>query len=227
MSEQLFLYFQQSGEIIPLKKGIAGRIKEDQTTLVLAQYFAKGNKNLISREHFAIHKRQGQFFIEDLGSTNGTEVNGEKIIARKWKQIQNGSQIILANSSKFVIEVINKNRVDDILAGDTIINTKETKESILTASDDLHHFFLNEEEVNLSDVQRLLIKYLYQNAGRTCSYYKIKRKVWPGGVDNNTVTRMVGNVRKKFDKIDDRSGKKHIRTIRGEGYKLIRKYRED
>ena len=32
----------------------------------------------ISREHAAIAYAEGRFFVEDLGSTNGTQVNGER-----------------------------------------------------------------------------------------------------------------------------------------------------
>ena len=36
-----------------------------------------------SRRHFRVYQDAGQYFVEDLGSTNGTRVNGRR--AKRWK----------------------------------------------------------------------------------------------------------------------------------------------
>ena len=35
----------------------------------------------MSRQHFAITEREGMFWIEDLNTTNGTAVNGQRLAA--------------------------------------------------------------------------------------------------------------------------------------------------
>ena len=36
-----------------------------------------------SRRHFRVYQDGGQYFVEDLGSTNGTRINGRR--AKRWK----------------------------------------------------------------------------------------------------------------------------------------------
>lgn len=50
----------------------------------------------ISRVHAAISRDNDEFVIEDMGSTNGTCVDGEKLAAGKKARLQNGSVIRLA-----------------------------------------------------------------------------------------------------------------------------------
>jgi len=219
MSEQLYLYFRPSDHIIPLKEVVAGRKKYSHVKLGLSEYFS-GDLLLISKRHFAIHQQNGQFLIEDLRSTNGTEVDGQILVPRQWKKIQNGSEIILAAREHFMIEVIDEIRRDEILDGETKVG-KGTK---LTASEDRQHFYLNGKEVKLTDRQRELMQYLYRNTGRTCSFYEISKKVWFGRASKNVITQTIRKIRKRLDKIDMGAGENHIKGIRGEGYQLIRKY---
>lgn len=54
--------------------------------------------NMISRKHCEITKEGGNYFITDLGSANGTYVNGAKIQPNVPTPIANGDIIRLANS---------------------------------------------------------------------------------------------------------------------------------
>jgi pSer/pThr/pTyr-binding forkhead associated (FHA) protein len=49
--------------------------------------------NLISRNHAVIQKIKNAYFIKDLNSTNGTEVNGKKIPQGKYYRIHNNDVI--------------------------------------------------------------------------------------------------------------------------------------
>lgn len=221
MSEQLYLYFQQSDYIIPLEKMRAGRKKNPSrhVDFDLSDYFS-GDLTRISRTHFAIHKQNNQFFIEDLSSANGTEVDGQVLVPRQWKKIENGNEIILAAREHFVIEVIDEIRRDEILDGETIVG-KGTK---LTASEDRQQFYLNGKEVPLTDIQQDLMQYLYRNTGTTCSFYEISREVWFGRAKKNAIAQTIRKIRQHLDKIDMGAGQNHIKGVRGEGYQLIRKY---
>ena len=53
---------------------------------------------MISRIHCKIIQRDGQFFIEDLRSANGTYVNYEKLNPHSPRLLKNGDRIRLANS---------------------------------------------------------------------------------------------------------------------------------
>ncbi len=52
---------------------------------------------LVSRRHFEVRSQEGQFFIEDLGSTNGTRLNGVEIGGRGPVVLSHGDVIELAD----------------------------------------------------------------------------------------------------------------------------------
>ena len=52
-------------------------------------------EDMVSRQHSRITTHGGEFFIEDLGSTNGTFVNGEKISKKRLKE---GDRILVGTS---------------------------------------------------------------------------------------------------------------------------------
>jgi pSer/pThr/pTyr-binding forkhead associated (FHA) protein len=57
----------------------------------------------ISRQHARLTEREGQLQIEDLGSSNGTFVNGERISAPK--PLQDGDQIGLGQFLRFRLQM--------------------------------------------------------------------------------------------------------------------------
>ncbi|HAY85933.1 MAG TPA: hypothetical protein DCY42_13760 [Chloroflexi bacterium] len=59
------------------------------------------NEPLVSRYHARILFRENKFFIEDLGSTHGTMVNGQKI---KIQQVSNGDTISIASTPILFID---------------------------------------------------------------------------------------------------------------------------
>lgn len=54
----------------------------------------------IGREHFKIMKMDDGFYIEDLGSENGTKLNGEEIRGAGKKKLNDGGEIVVADVLK-------------------------------------------------------------------------------------------------------------------------------
>ncbi len=54
-----------------------------------------GSDDAISRRHAEIRRRGNQFFLVDLGSTNGTQLNGEFVTPHVEVPLNNGSEIRL------------------------------------------------------------------------------------------------------------------------------------
>ncbi|MEM0045452.1 MAG: FHA domain-containing protein [Desulfurococcaceae archaeon] len=52
----------------------------------------------VSRKHMRIFNREGTWFVEDLGSRNGTFVNGENIQGRGPVELRAGMEIVLGFS---------------------------------------------------------------------------------------------------------------------------------
>jgi hypothetical protein len=58
---------------------------------------APAKANLLSREHLRIDYANGEYYIEDRNSTNGTKVNGSRIISKDRLLLNDGDVIILAD----------------------------------------------------------------------------------------------------------------------------------
>ncbi len=54
---------------------------------------------LASRQHAIIQKIRDAFFIKDMGSTNGTFLNGTKVPADKYVRIKRGDKITIGNDN--------------------------------------------------------------------------------------------------------------------------------
>lgn len=47
----------------------------------------------VSRQHAAITQHEGSLYIEDLGSTNGTRINGFQLVARRKYRLRDGDEV--------------------------------------------------------------------------------------------------------------------------------------
>src|SRR5438876_11692744 len=61
--------------------------------------------NLLSRRHFVLETAEDQLFLEDLGSANGTYLNGEEVQARvavkDGDRIEAGKSALIVHISQF------------------------------------------------------------------------------------------------------------------------------
>lgn len=61
-----------------------------------------GNK-MVSRTHAKVWLQNGRVFLEDLGSSNGTYVNGVKLMPGEARELQKG-ELILLSDEEFILE---------------------------------------------------------------------------------------------------------------------------
>jgi pSer/pThr/pTyr-binding forkhead associated (FHA) protein len=88
-------YILYEGNMIPLTAKITiGRDKSN--TIVLEDI-------LVSRFHAVIQKIKNAYFLKDLGSKNGTEINGEALPKDKYIRI-NSNDIIKFGRTEFSIK---------------------------------------------------------------------------------------------------------------------------
>ena len=64
---------------------------------------------LVSRRHFRIYTSEGEYFIEDLGSTNGTMVDGIEIEKGEPIKLEDGAKILIAGRVMIVFKKGGKN----------------------------------------------------------------------------------------------------------------------
>ena len=93
----------QGGEfpLKPNKQIVIGRSSDLDMVLV---------EDMVSRKHAKITTQDGKIIIEDLGSTNGTFVNGEKI---KQARLKEGDRILIGTSILKLVAQGNAPALDD------------------------------------------------------------------------------------------------------------------
>lgn len=92
----------------------------------------------------------------------------------------------------------------------------------LTKEGDGGDFFYNGEAITLTETERLLLDFLYENRGSAVSREDILARVW--GRDGNENVRKTNltdvYIRYLREKLDDRFGVRVIFSVRGKGYML-------
>ncbi len=85
---------------------LIGRSDGDDTGGDLALDLAAfgGDKIGVSRRHAYLSSQEGVVFIEDLGSTNGTRINGLRIASEKLYRLRDGDEIEMG-SARLIVRV--------------------------------------------------------------------------------------------------------------------------
>lgn len=161
--------------------------------------------NRVSREHAIIRRDGRKIFLEDLGSTNGTFLNDERIMA----------SIQLRDEDKISIgEIV-------FTFHDPDTTTRETPFPELDVNIKAGEVRLNRKLLSLSPKEFALVAYLYENRGKVCSKDEIGQTVWAeyqSGIFDYQIENLVRRLRTKIE-IDPNSPVLLV-TIRGLGYKL-------
>lgn len=160
----------------------------------------------VSREHARIWRDGRHIFIEDLGSTNGTYLNDERVLSPA--ALRDGDQIL----------------VGDVLFSfhDPDSTTVETPFPELEVNVDAGVVRVNRFVVALSPKEFSLLAYLYERRGRVCSKDEIGGAVWSeyqSGVYDYQIENLVRRLRTKIE--DDPTNPQLLLTVRGLGYKLV------
>jgi pSer/pThr/pTyr-binding forkhead associated (FHA) protein len=160
----------------------------------------------VSREHARIWRDGRRIFLEDMGSTNGTYLNDERVL----------SPITLRDG-------------DRILVGDVLFifhdpdtTTVETPFPELEVNVSAGVVRVNRYAVALSPKEFVLLAYLYEHRGKVCSKDEIGEAVWSeyqSGVYDYQIENLVRRLRTKIE--NDPTTPQLLLTIRGLGYKLV------
>lgn len=91
----------------PNARILVGRSDDEETASDLMLDFAPfgGEKNGVSRVHAAIADHEGQVFITDLDSTNGTRINGLALTPNQPYRLYEGDEVELGSARLTIVRV--------------------------------------------------------------------------------------------------------------------------
>lgn len=160
----------------------------------------------VSREHARLRREGWRVILEDLGSTNGTFLNGERIL--NPAELRDEDRIRIGDVT-FVFH-------------DPAITIRETPFPDLDVDVAAGVVRVDRRRVDLSAKEFSLLAYLYEHRGHVCSKDEIGLAVWPeydGEVYDYQVENLVHRLRQELEIAP--SDPQLLITVRGLGYKLI------
>ena len=160
----------------------------------------------VSREHARLVRDGRRVMLEDLGSTNGTLLNDERIL--EPMELRDGDMISVGDV-KFTFR-----------DPDTTIGGMLRVDLDLDASAGIVR--VNRRVVNLSPKEFALLMHLYERRGKVCSKDEIGKAVWPEyqeGIYDYQIENLVRRLRARLE--PDPGNAQLLITVRGLGYKLV------
>jgi len=188
-----------SGQEHPLEGALTRLGRDVENEIVIVSKRA-------SREHAHILREGRHVYIEDQGSTNGTYLNGERLLAKTL--LRDGDRLGIGEVS--------------FQFHDPETTTRETPFPELDLNLAAGEVRINRQMVTLSPKEFSLLAHLYQNRGKVCSKDEIGRIVWSeyqSGIYDYQIENLVRRLRTRIE-IDPNAPQLLI-TLRGLGYKLV------
>ena len=162
---------------------------------------------LISRRHACIKRTEHCYTLEDLGSHNGTTVNGQRVIGPR--ALHDGDCIELGGIRRLFF-------VD----GDATSTRPQPPATGVWLDEAAQDVWVDGQRLSpqLSPAQFGMLQLLAANPGRVCTRDEIVAAVWPddaGGVSEDAVDGLIKRVRARLNEAPD--GGRYLRNVRGRG----------
>lgn len=171
----------------------------------------------ISRQHARVGRDEFGYYVEDLGSKNGTYVNGSLITGRARLQDGDLIQVALALDVAFV--------GSEATLPLSMDSAQPARTGVLRLDVLSRRVWVRGREVDppLSVPQYRLLELLYQKSEHVCSRDEIVSAVWPEasgtGVSEQAIDALVRRLRDRLAEVD--RGHQFIVTVRGHGFRLV------
>jgi hypothetical protein len=166
---------------------------------------------LASRRHAQVRREPWRYVLEDLGSRNGTLVNGEMVDGSH--HLQHGDTIHIATTPL---------RFEDPNA--TLPMARETLRPLhlpVWVNTTTGEAFAYGQKLDLAPKELALLTLLYEKGGGICDKEEIARAIWPeygGAVSDYNIETLVSRLRGKL-KQSGGSGEAIV-TLKRRGYRL-------
>lgn len=211
VSQQAFLFFEE-GSLAGQKLAI------DKKSVILG----RGGINIrcdivlperqVSRQHAEIFVERGHYFLRDLGSKNGTYLNGELVTEAVELYDNDTIQIALCERVRFI-------------GADATLPLDELEPVYgLRLDNESRRVWIGNKEITppLSPAQYRLLELTSETVGRVCTRDEIVAAVWSEaereGVTEQAIDALVRRLRDRLAEIDPDG--QYIVTVRGHGFRL-------
>lgn len=200
----------ENARFFPLSIGATVIGKSDACDIVVSNPF-------VSRLHARITSVGPHFEIEDLGSKNGTYVNGSRVVSRQRLFERDTIELVPG------LVVLRFQEADSTLTFDP--TPPENANGILVVDGGSREVLLGNQKLEppLTKKEFDVLQFLYRRVGRVCSKDEIAMWGWPerhrGDVADQDIEQYIMRLRKRLE--DDPSCPTLITTVRGSGYKLV------
>ena len=184
---------------------------------------------IVSRRHLEIVAGEGKYLLQDLGSTNGTMLDGDRIAPGRLYPLRHNSRIGLGvdGDEGHVVIVFKESESTNVLTGDKKkAGGKRSPAAVawLKIDEGKKEANVDGQQVKLSRKEYDLLVYLHNNAGQVCSRDDIIRAVWlesvdPGAISDATIDQLIHRLREKVE--PDPSQPSRIISKKAFGYMLV------
>jgi hypothetical protein len=170
----------------------------------------------VSRHHARVSRAEDGYVLQDMGSKNGTHVNGTPVVGERL--LRDGDVIQISVAIKLIF--IGTDVTVPLALG------QEVSELVgqLRMDPDAHRVWVGGAEIDppLSPPQYRLLDMLYRNAGRVVTRNEIVDEVWREalgeGVSEQAIDALVRRLRDRIGEIDPLHS--YVVTVRGHGFRL-------
>jgi pSer/pThr/pTyr-binding forkhead associated (FHA) protein len=163
------------------------------------------SSEVVSRRHVEIVQKENGFLVRDLGSTNGTMLDDDRILPGKLYELKHNSKIGLGIEDDSACIILQFKETE----GTNIIGPKKSagasaKVNWLKIDEAKKEAIVEGKQARLSKKEYDLIWYLYRNAGNICSRDEIIKAVWPeskdpGAISDATIDQLIHRLREKVE----------------------------
>lgn len=167
----------------------------------------------ISRHHARIVRRGLRYAIEDLGSKNGTFVNGQRLTAPQ--ELEDGDRIQIAPQHQFTF--VDAEATAPVRPAEPGLRLDATQRRVWVAGQEILP--------PLSPAQFALLQLLSSDAERVFDRDEIIAAVWPesdpSGVSDDAIGSLARRLRKRLAQSD--AAHDHVQAVRGHGFRLTQR----
>jgi len=180
--------------------------------------------DVISRQHIEIVQQDGRHWVKDLGSTNGTMLNDDRIIPGNLYELKHNSRIGLGveGASAQTVLVFKESEDTNIMHGEE--SAAEKVVSWLKIDEGKKEAVVDGKQKKLSKKEYELLLLLYRHAGNICSRDEIIEAVWPEtqdtlAISDATIDQLIHRLREKVEPEPARPSR--IISKKAFGYMLV------